>query len=682
MPDFIQDKKYQSFVKPYIRGPIDEFANVQKELRDTYDENILQYDALQEANDNMKAIPWKADDVTAKNQIFEHTKKYIDEAAKEGNYENRSRLVRKALREFKERYTPILSNYQADIKKREDLMKFDKIADPLERERAHRVLSKMYNNVPQDQIEYDSNGRVKVKPYQDFNAAADVNIIEKADKLGNDWKADKNTTVPYKVVNKDGTVTWQQKTIESADEQEIYNYLHSTLAKDPETLGFLKQKKILYGDKFDENKAIEEAANFSAKKHGFIKSDIDYKFDPEWEASSKANAERKVNSATGIFASSSTDFKVDLDNLKTNKDNLIVQQQDLQTRLNKSNDSIIKSELQQQLNNINHKVRLQTEFQGAMENKMNWNWGSKYAEYAKQARDKGVSIISPFEFKKLSSTSPYDDFTNTVIAGTYGIKNGLLLSNIRSKYKDAIEEGNKNNSFKQEHELVVGNDNTYSGQYTNNLNEAAKNGSLELLNQDGSQFDMDKQFEGIDFKTIKMIPTKGLIGGKPGFAITGSNIDKEGRSTGKKTYYVTMDDNTSNREDYQQNGMDLLKQAGDSKYASSPDKRKQLAETGLMQIGYSNVGNEISNLNLPVVKGGTAKNPVELSLSNGMKIQVIEGQGITYYRVALPVKGGRTKLLENPLTHKTEFGSEEDLMKVWGIYNIQNSNPELLNSIK
>lgn len=667
---------YTPIIKPYVPSAYKEFGEVQKNLQKDYDEAQLQYDALQEASDNMKAIDWLPADQAAKKQIFEKTKKDIEEAAKSGDYENKGRMVRKLVRNFQEQYAPILNNYNADIKQREEIMKFDKITDPVERQRAYQKLREIYNlpNGQETPIEYDQKGRVKVKPYQSFNAAADVDILDKADKLANGWKSDKNVQIPYKVTMKDGTEIWQQKSIEQASEQEIYNYLHSELAKQPDTLGFLKQKKILYGDDYNAEKAISDAANFAAKKHGFIKTDLDYKFDP----ASTAEANRKAVSSTGIFASSSTDYKVNIDNLNKTKQDLIVQQQDLTNRFNNASDPNIKSELQQQLNNINHKVRLQNEFQNNIEQKIGWNWGKEYADYANKARKEGTQLISPDEFKKLSSSSPYDDYTNTYIAGKYGIENGKLLSNTRNKYSNAIEVGNKNNSFNQEHELIVGNESTAVGQYTENLNKAAKNGTLELINQDGSQFNIEEQFKDLDLENTHILPTKSLIGGKPGFAITATK--KDGSS--KKTYYVTMDDNTSNKEDYQQIGYDLLSQANNSKYADAPDKRKQLAETGFMQIGYSNIGNELSNMNLPLVKGGTMQNPVELPLSNGLKVQVINGQGITYYRIALPKENGRVKLLENPITHKSSFGSEEDLMKVWGMYNVNNSNPSLLKAVE
>ena len=698
--NYIEKQKYIPVVRNYVQGATTEYTDLQNRLREDYDNTATQYDALQEAKDNMKFLSWKKDDVLAKNQIFQKATKEVEEAAKEGDYENRARLVRKAISNFKQRYAPILNNYEADIKQHEDLMKFDKIADPLERANVYNKLSRMYNNISDDDINYDTQGNVIPKSYQGFNAAADVNALEKALKIAEGWKANANTTIPYKVVGKDGTVTWRQKKIEMADENEIFNEAYKSLKSDPELRAYINQKNLVtdfdlnnfdkegvelarqkYPDATDqqigallnEHKIIQEAANTAAKKSGYVKTDVDYKFDPDWEAGMKANAERKANAVTVITGSTSSDYKINLDGLSLIKNNLINDKNSLTKRLASATDPVAKEEIQNNLDNINTKLRLQDEILKNAEKAIEWNWGNSYADYAAETRKNGEQPIEPSKFKDIIKTSPQGDYTNTVLAGTYGINNARLLSNTRFKYSKAIDKANEEGSIIQNHEIVLGNESTYSGQYSKLLTDRLKDGNLELLTQGGNQFDINKDLPNVDINTVEIVPTKSLIGGKPGFAVTGKDKDDK---TKKITHYVIMDDNTSNSEDYQQNGYDLLKQSNESKYTSSPDKKNQLKQTGLMQVGFSTeAGRKISNMNLPNIQGGTRKNPVKLPLTDKLEVQVITDAGVDIYRL---YNKNTNSYITNPEDKRTNFRSEEDLMIALGTNTVAVNNPNLI----
>jgi hypothetical protein len=711
MPQYVKELSLIPYIKPYVAAPVKEMEELQKKMADDYDVVASQYDALEELKDNMKVIPWKKDDVLKKEQLIQAASKEIEAAQKAGDYQNRGRLARKAFNNLKTGYAQILSNYEADRKKREELMKFDKIADPLEREKVYNKLSRLYNQVNDNDISYDNKGNIDVRPYQDFNAAADANAVEIADKLASGWKANKSTTFPIKYKTKDGEEMFVQTKLEGATrnangniipemEQEIFKYIYDNLKTNPELKAYFEQKHLVnnynlkdfdseavaliksknpnatdqqIGAVLKEHQLIQEAANFAGKKHGYTTIDYDFKWNPRWETSAKAEAERKAKAATVITTSTSSDYKINIDGLAQVKTHLINQQTDLQKKLASVTDPVVKEELENNLSNVKTKLRLQNELLKSAESKINWNWGNSYNTYAKEVKAKKENPLSPREFIELVRNSPQGDFTNTILAGKYGINQGKALANIRKQYTDAIEKGNESGSITQEHELVEGNESTYSGQYAKLLTDRFKNSNLEFITKGGQQLDIEEDFagKGIDLNTLNVIPTKGLIAGKPGFAVTGTKKD----GTGRITYYTVMDGN-GNIEDYQQNGYDLIEQSKNSKYADSPQKQNQLKTTGLMQVGYSSdEGRKISELNLPIIQGGTREQPTRLPINNKLAVDVITDKGVDIYRL---YNINTKQYIKNPEDGKSNFRSEEDLIITLGLNNILLTNPKIL----
>lgn len=684
---------FTPYINPYVEGATKEYAGLQDRLRQDYDSAAEQYDVLEEASKTMSALPI---DEELKNEILQETQGRIKTAAERGDYENLGRIARRESREFAAKYKPVLEQVQ---NRQEIFSKLDKLFAEGKIKKDVYEASKQYSD-----LLYTQTGGVKNQGvYTGYNPAQYVNIAEEADKLIEGWKADKKTTIP--VLSKDGK-TYISKTIEEASPIEIYNTAYETLSKNPEVSSFVNQQVLFNNlnpnrklsdyntndvikiksknpeftetdimNYLDTHNQYHSASNLAAQKHGYKSVDFDWKFNPEFEEEAK----RKSGAFTSILTSSSTDFKVDLNTIGQQKVKLAEQITDLDNKINSTTDPIIKSELLQQKKSLNSKLRLQQQFSDNINKKMNWDWNKEYNNYLTNAKKEGISnILSQEQYELLSTTSPQGDYTNTVIAGQYGINNAKLLAKQRMKYSKAIDEANKNNVFKQEHELLVGNEETFSGKYTKNLNNALKNGSVEFLNQDGSQFDYETQFKDTDLNTISIIPTKGLIGGKPGYSV--SATDKDGKN--KKTYFVVMDDNSSNIEEYEQSGYDLLEQSKTSKYSSSPKLQNKLKNTGLMQIGYSDIGSELSDLNLPLVKGGTKDKPVTLTLSSSDKtkdfiVEVYEDKGVKYFKLGLDTANG-IKYLSNPFDGKTAFNSEESLMNVWGAYKVMGKNPKLL----
>jgi hypothetical protein len=718
MPQYVKELSLIPYIKPYVAAPVKEMEELQKKMADDYDVVASQYDALEELKDNMKVIPWKKDDVLKKEQLIQAASKEIEAAQKAGDYQNRGRLARKAFNNLKTGYAQILSNYEADRKKREELMKFDKIADPLEREKVYNKLSRLYNQVNDNDISYDNKGNIDVRPYQDFNAAADANAVEIADKLASGWKANKSTTFPIKYKTKDGEEMFVQTKLEGATrnangniipemEQEIFKYIYDNLKTNPELKAYFEQKHLVnnynlkdfdseavaliksknpnatdqqIGAVLKEHQLIQEAANFAGKKHGYTTIDYDFKWNPRWETSAKAEAERKAKAATVITTSTSSDYKINIDGLAQVKTHLINQQTDLQKKLASVTDPVVKEELENNLSNVKTKLRLQDELLKNAESKINWNWQSKYADYANKVRKTGEKPLSPKEFNNVVRTGNFEK--NEIfpkggeavsLSGLYGSKAVDTAKAYYQKYKTALTKANKEGSIIQEHQLVDGNEHTYAGQYSKLLTDRLKNNNVEFITQGGQQLDIEENFaeKGIDLNTLNVIPTKGLIAGKPGFAVTGTKKD----GTSRITYYTVMDGN-GNIEDYQQNGYDLIEQSKNSKYANSPQKQNQLKTTGLMQVGYSSdEGKKISELNLPIIQGGTREQPTRLPINNKLAVDVITDKGVDIYRL---YNINTKQYIKNPEDGKSDFRSEEDLIITLGLNNILLTNPKIL----
>lgn len=142
MPQYVQQEQYTPFVRPYVEGPVKEYAALQKQLIADYDDATMQYDALQEAADNMTSLDFEGD-VKAKNEAFKFASQAIDEAAKAGDYENRGRLVRKAIKDFKTRYAPIAQQIKDRQEAFEAIDKDDKIIGA-EKAEAKRLFDAFY----------------------------------------------------------------------------------------------------------------------------------------------------------------------------------------------------------------------------------------------------------------------------------------------------------------------------------------------------------------------------------------------------------------------------------------------------------------------------------------------------------------------------------------------------------
>lgn len=125
---FVRQENYTPIIKPYVEGPVKEYTDLQKQLVKDYDETVLMYDSLKEAADNLRSLDAEGD-LAQKDKAFQLAYKHIEEAAKEGNYEKRGRIIRKAIKDFGTIYRPVqekMMEREAFIKSLDDYKIQDK----------------------------------------------------------------------------------------------------------------------------------------------------------------------------------------------------------------------------------------------------------------------------------------------------------------------------------------------------------------------------------------------------------------------------------------------------------------------------------------------------------------------------------------------------------------------------
>lgn len=223
MPQYVKELSLTPYIKPFVAGATKEFTELQHKLADDYDTVATQYDALQEAADNMSSLPFKGD-LAEKQRVFNKVSDAIKEAAKAGDYENRARLVRRSISEFKKDYAPIqkqITDWEAFKKDVEESVKSKRKGQDY----ANKILNaakKQYES--QKGLQRTSNGEYKgISQY--LNQYADeVDINEEVLKAITPKLAHANSTAS-KIEKKDGNyyVTTEHgvEQVDSATLQEV-----------------------------------------------------------------------------------------------------------------------------------------------------------------------------------------------------------------------------------------------------------------------------------------------------------------------------------------------------------------------------------------------------------------------------------------------------------------------------
>jgi hypothetical protein len=269
MSNLIQQQSYTPFVKPYVEGAVKEFTDLQNRLVKDYDESVLMYDSLQEAAENARSLDAEGD-IMQKNKAFELAMLHINEAAKEGNYEDRGRIVRKAIKDFSTTYRPVaeaMQERQADI---EAIKKFDKRQD---KNSFIATKEKLYRE--SGGLKQDPNGT-----WKSWNDATnrlqlmeDIDLFEGLKKAVGDYVAGKSDKT-YEEIVKAGDFKNMKAKIQTAitdnNDMQLKQIMEKYLTS-PEVVNYLNQEGFIKSTLSTNKDAFEShAINYLAAKGNVV----------------------------------------------------------------------------------------------------------------------------------------------------------------------------------------------------------------------------------------------------------------------------------------------------------------------------------------------------------------------------------------------------------------------------
>jgi hypothetical protein len=237
MANYVNQQQYTPFVKPYIAGPTKEYEEQQKRLVADYDEAAMQYDALKEAADNMQSLDAPGD-IKLKNEAFADAMSQIDAAAKAGDYENRGRLVRRAIKDFTTKYKPVAEQVKARQEAFDTIDKDDKIIQS-EKSELKAIIDENYKK---QGLYKDENGNFVGFKARVINAPKTVDLIEKINKaMSGAVTADQKSKLES-IVNQPGTLydkmmMLKEKGVELFPKEQLQTILNQVM-NDPEVAGY------------------------------------------------------------------------------------------------------------------------------------------------------------------------------------------------------------------------------------------------------------------------------------------------------------------------------------------------------------------------------------------------------------------------------------------------------------
>jgi hypothetical protein len=264
MANYVNQQSYQPFVKPYIAGPTKEYEEQQKRLIADYDDAALQYDALQEAADNMKYIKGSKGDEEAYNQIWSKAKKDIEEAAISGDYENRGRLVRKAIKDFGGKYKPLYDRYQGYNENVKKILDSKEIGEETKKY-SLASLQENYLNKPT----YNPDGSVELPSWREYMPYKDIAYYDKVVDVLDKVKADKWESLPN-AKNIEGYEALISSTTSKRDPDKLYRFAEAYLRNDPEIKNYFDRERHLNKYKYtpeqlEELKQTEDFGKYASR---------------------------------------------------------------------------------------------------------------------------------------------------------------------------------------------------------------------------------------------------------------------------------------------------------------------------------------------------------------------------------------------------------------------------------
>lgn len=524
--------------------------------------------------------------------------------------------------------------------------------------------------------------------------AKELDLADMADKKVNGWKADASTNPALSKVEGGQKLYYVDR--EWVPEKDLYSYASYSLAQNPEVESHLRQKFDIedfhnpiiqrdaagneytldskgnpialapgYGDQLKKDTynhfrevELSNAAKFAADKNAYTKIQGHFLDNKAWEM----DEERKSKAQTSILAGSTTGSKIDTKQLTENKKTYTDSLNSLKASRDLATDDVVKQTLDAKIRETEGQIRLQNELSAALEKQAGYNPDAEYNKFAAELKEKGLFTVGVTkewfqkvvkdEYNLFDLRKSMNDIKDPA-ERTKGIKALETANKYISAYKDKIDNASKD--LTTQHEVVLGNDATYVDQFTNRIQDGINKGSVKLLNQDGTPVDWTDPFSGEAIKegSVKIIPTKNLWGGKIAFSIKGET--EKGKPIQKM---VVADSDVSLMPDYLQTGSDLIDQSTASKYASTPQKSKQLRDAGMLYYGYGVLGQQVQEANLPALTPGdkiTRPTPY-----GNLELTTKGGQGVTYYQATL------NGVLISNSEGKDKFDNEESLIQALG----------------
>lgn len=110
MANYVEQLSFTPYVNPYVKGPVEEYKELQTELRNRYDTVSSKYDALKSEAQKMAALE---PDENKKKAIIDEVNNQFKQAVEAGDFENRDRIVNQAILKFQKDYAPVAQQVKA-----------------------------------------------------------------------------------------------------------------------------------------------------------------------------------------------------------------------------------------------------------------------------------------------------------------------------------------------------------------------------------------------------------------------------------------------------------------------------------------------------------------------------------------------------------------------------------------
>lgn len=267
----LPDLRINPYVKSYTGG-------LSKEFGEAVDQRLKTYEAASEFDDVLgyqtdtllqNVAPFE-NDVAFAREIMHNTRQTLNERAQKGDYENMLREVKRSARNFAGQVAPLLENqkkYNTYITDLKDLYQKGDISLDTYSKAQSAALSN-YKGLDRNNIQGSY--------FRGFIPSKDLNVANEVDKFLEGWKANGDAKlVP------DGQGGYTKVSWENANEQEIAEAAKNYLLGSKDYMGYAQTQNAI-GNVDRVTRETSEAIMAGMKKYGFVKRDLDLKWEPEY----------------------------------------------------------------------------------------------------------------------------------------------------------------------------------------------------------------------------------------------------------------------------------------------------------------------------------------------------------------------------------------------------------------